>query len=175
MKQNKGITMVALVLTVIILLILAGISIGTGNKTIKQSELENIKTNMLLIKVKAKEIAENATHNLGTLFSSITDENEKAQRLQQTKNQLIGEIIDNINEFNILTEQENNELEFFGKLSTENLDDMGLTNVKSDKRNGWYIVKYDLKNIQVEIYHTKGFKVEDKTYYSLTEIQDLDI
>ena len=29
MKQNKGITMVALVLTVIILLILAGISIGT--------------------------------------------------------------------------------------------------------------------------------------------------
>ena len=52
---------------------------------------------------------------------------------------------------------------------------MGLTNVKSDKRNGWYIVKYDLKNIQVEIYHTKGFKVEDKTYYSLTEIQDLDI
>ena len=42
MKQNKGITMVALVLTVIILLILAGISIGTGNKTIKQSELENI-------------------------------------------------------------------------------------------------------------------------------------
>lgn len=30
MKKNKGITMVALVITIVLLLILAGISIGTG-------------------------------------------------------------------------------------------------------------------------------------------------
>ena len=60
MKENKGITMVVLVITIVVLLILAGISIGTGNNIIKASQLENLKTNMLLVKVKAKEYIENA-------------------------------------------------------------------------------------------------------------------
>ena len=36
MKKNKGITMVALVITIVLLLILAGISIGTGGNIIKR-------------------------------------------------------------------------------------------------------------------------------------------
>ena len=58
MKKNKGITMMVLVITIVILLILAGISIGVGNNVIKKSELENLKTNMLLVKVKGKEYIE---------------------------------------------------------------------------------------------------------------------
>ena len=46
MKKNKGITMIALIITIGLLLILAGISVGTGGKIIKQSNLENLKTNM---------------------------------------------------------------------------------------------------------------------------------
>ena len=60
MKKNRGITMVALVITIVVLLIIAGISIGAGNNAIKNSKLENLKTNMLLIEVKAKEQIENA-------------------------------------------------------------------------------------------------------------------
>ena len=64
MKKNKGITMVALVITIVLLLILAGISIGTGGNIIKRTELENLKTGMLLIEVKGKEYVENANFNL---------------------------------------------------------------------------------------------------------------
>ena len=55
MKKNNGITMVALVITIVVLLILSSIPINAGKRVIKQSELENLKTNMMLIKVKGKE------------------------------------------------------------------------------------------------------------------------
>ena len=81
MKKNKGITMVALVITIVLLLILAGISIGTGGNIIKRTELENLKTGMLLIEVKGKEYVENGNFNLGTSFDKLTDENEKNKRI----------------------------------------------------------------------------------------------
>ena len=90
MKENKGITMVALVIIVILLLILVGVSTGTGGNLIKQTKLENLKTNMLLIKVKAKEYVENANFNLGTTFEKLTDETEKNNRIQKAREELKG-------------------------------------------------------------------------------------
>ncbi len=179
MKENKGITMVTLVITIIVLLIIAGVSIGTGNKVIKTSELENVKTNMLLIKAKGKQYVENANFKLGTNFESATD---KETRIATAKGELKGTEITNANEFsgNIgITEtqlqEDNTNLRFYYKLSTQDLTDMGLSNVKSDEKNGWYIIKYDIKNVEVEIYNTVGFENEEKMYYSLTELQNLNI
>ncbi len=66
--------MVALVVTIIVILILAGISIGQGDKAIKISQLENLRTNMLLIQTKSKEYLENANFNLGTNIDKVTEE-----------------------------------------------------------------------------------------------------
>lgn len=182
MKNNKGITMIALVITIVVLLILAGISIGTGNNIIKQSNLENIKTNMLLVKVKAKEYVENANFNLGTAFDKVTDENEKNTRIEKAKAELKGEeITDNsIFNTNINISQEQlttNNLNYiyYYKLDSQNLTDMGISNVKSDEKNGWYIIKYDIKNVEIEVYNTKGFESNETIYYSLTELQDINI
>ena len=92
MRNNKGITIIVLVITIIVLLILSGISIKTGNNIIKQSSLENIKTNMLLVKIKAKEYVENANFKLGTAFDKVTDENDKNSRIAKAKEELQGEV-----------------------------------------------------------------------------------
>lgn len=182
MKNNKGITMIALVITIVVLLILAGISIGTGNNIIKQSNLENIKTNMLLVKVKAKEYVENANFNLGTAFDKVTDENEKNARIEKAKAELKGKEITDISIFNTNTnisqEQlttDNSNYIYYYKLDSQNLTDMGISNVKSDEKNGWYIIKYDIKNIEIEVYNTKGFENNETIYYSLTELQNIDV
>ena len=52
---------------------------------------------------------------------------------------------------------------------------MGITKVKSDAKNGWYIIKYDLKNCDVEVYNTKGFENKNIKYYSSNEIENLYI
>lgn len=179
MKENKGITMVTLVITIIVLLILAGISVGTGNKVIKSSELENIKTNMLLIKVKGKEYVENANFKLGTNFESATD---KETRVATAKGELKGEeIIDssifgeNMNITQDTITNDNADYIYYYKLDKTNLTDMGISNVQSDEKSGWYIIKYDIKNVEVEVYNTVGFENEDKIYYSLTELQNLNL
>ena len=182
MKKNNGITMVVLVITIVLLLILAGISINTGSNIIKRSELENLKTDMLLIEVKAKEYVENGNFSLGTTFDKITDENEKSKRIETAKSKLKGTEIENIenldSKLSITSDKFKEEKEnmiYYYKLSTQDLEDMGIENVKSDEKNGEYIIKYDIKNIEIEIYNTQGFKNEDKYYYSLSELESLEL
>lgn len=182
MRNNKGITIIVLVITIIVLLILSGISIKTGNNIIKQSNLENIKTNMLLVKIKAKEYVENANFKLGTAFDKVTDENDKNSRIAKAKEELQGEEISDIsifkNNINISQEQlsnDNSNYTYYYKLDTPNLKDMGLSNVKSDKTDGYYIIKYNIKDNEIEVYNTKGFENNKQIYYSLTEIQNINI
>ena len=59
-EDNRGITLVALVVTIIVLLILAGIGINTGISSMEKVKLEELKTNMLLIEAKARECVEEA-------------------------------------------------------------------------------------------------------------------
>ena len=156
MKKNRGITMVALVITIVVLLIIAGISIGAGNNAIKNSKFR-----------------------LGTSFNKATEE-EKTNRVNTAKSEFTGEEIVDGNIFNnntkITTEkikEDNTNNIYYYKLSTQNLMDMGLKNVKSDEKDGYYIVKYDLKNSTIEIYNTEGFDDEGNVVYSLTDIKQV--
>ena len=66
-------------------------------------------------------------------------------------------------------------LVFYYALSTNDLQDIGISNVKSDAKNGRYIIKYDIKNVQIDIYSEKGFENEGNKYYSLSEIENLEV
>lgn len=178
MKKNKGITMIILVITIALLLILAGISIQSGGNIIKRADLENLKTDMLLIKVKGKEYVENANFNLGTSFDKLTDENEKSKRIEMAKSKLKGTEIQNASElskFGITSdqfEQEKNNLNLYYTLSASDLEEIGMQDVSS---KGQYIIKYNIKDMTIEIYNTQGFENGDKTYYSLSELENLEI
>ena len=54
LKSKNGITIIALVLTVIIMLILVGVTVKIGTNSIDESEKQDIITNMISIKTKAK-------------------------------------------------------------------------------------------------------------------------
>ena len=60
-EENKGITLMALVITIGVLIILASITIKYGGESIKQAKIQNMKTNMLLIEAKTKEFVENGS------------------------------------------------------------------------------------------------------------------
>ena len=179
MKEDRGITITTLVITIIVLLIIVGISAGTSNKVIKSSELENVKTNMLLIKAKGKQYVENANFKLGTNFNNSTDKNK---RIESAKEELKGEKItdaaifeQNIGITNEDITKENDDYIYYYKLDEDDLTDMGLSNVKSDEKSGWYIIKYDIKNVEVEVYNTYGFERDGNKYFSLTELQNINI
>lgn len=164
----EGITLVALSITIIVLLIIAGISVYSGKDVIKRANLEELRTDMLLIEAKAKEYVENANFKLGIKIDEAAD---KQERINSAKQELKGKFIENTSEFgNIIGNNE--EYGYYYQLNDNDLDEMGLSKVES---NGVFIIKYDIKNLEVEVYNTQGFQANGQKYYSLTEIENLSI
>ena len=54
MKNNKGVTMISLALTILILVILATMTMYYGESAVKEAKLQDLKTNMLLIQASLK-------------------------------------------------------------------------------------------------------------------------
>ena len=158
--KEKGITLIALTVMITILLIIAGITIYGGKGTIEKAELEELKTNMLLIEAKAKEYVENANFKLGMI------ESEKESKLETAKAELKGDIIPKPD---YVQTESTGKYVFCCELTVEQLNEMGIPNVKSDEKNGEYIVVYDIDKATVEVYNSDGFNGK----YSLNEIKNI--
>ncbi len=58
LKNNKGITILALVITILVLLVLTSVSLGTGYSVITDIKLGRTVSNMALVKAKAETVYE---------------------------------------------------------------------------------------------------------------------
>lgn len=182
MKRNeKGITLVVLIITIIILIILAGIAIYTGKDSLKKANLEELKTNMLLIETKAKEYIENASFKLGvnpntdTMYKDAeqylagNDKGENINKVNEENEKVYKEQIDEVKRIGI-SEQDIETGKVY-ILSTDNIKNMGINGVESNKEEGWYIIVYNIEETTAEIYHTKGYNGK----YSLTDIEQIEL
>lgn len=131
LKMEKGITLVALVITIILMFILVGVTINYSGDAIDRAKLEDIKTDMISIKTRAKIVAEqyNFKDIESLVGSSITD--EEAQKLGITNNDKIL------------------------KWSSEDLTNQKLGVIEGDM----YVVSYDLENPNnCEVYYLHGYE-----------------
>ena len=161
LKQDKGITLIALMVTIIILLIIAGIAIYNGKETIQRANLEALRTNMLLIEAKAKGLVEEANFQLGP---------EKTGDLANIRKKIYVED----NELSAASENSNIPSEFIKDnvyvFTRETATLWGLDNVYGEPESGgYYLIAFDEENASVEIYNTLGYQGR----YSLTEIDEL--
>ena len=168
--KNKGITLVALTITIIILLIIAGISISAGGNMIKKANLEALKTNMLLIKTKGKEYVENANFKLGPKFDTAED---KQTRIDNAKTELKGTIATSDEVAQIKNKIGENKVDtdytFYSELTMSNLEEMGIKGVQLED-NETYIIRYEIDSMEVEVYNTLGYNGK----YSLTDIEKIE-
>lgn len=156
-KRNtqKGITLVALVITIILMLILFGVVYKFSKDAIEKTKLEDIKTNMLLIKGKAKTFYDrfsfseiDALPGVSYDPSGANPENYVISNRLKTKLQAEG------GTYYILEE--------------EDLEEYGLETIDMDNEK-FYIVDYE----NGEVYYSLGYTnpENEQTYYSLTELQ----
>lgn len=159
MEQDKGITLVTLVITVIVLVIIAGITVYSGLDVIKRANLESMRTNMLLIQAKAKEYVEEADFKMGP----NNDETKK---------------VEVYNSYNFKKASEVTEISLpdkftgdnFYYVTTDALNQMGLTNIAEElKDEEAYLVEFNEEDLEVEVYNTLGYDGK----YSLTELEEL--
>lgn len=131
LKLEKGITIIALIITIILMLILAGVGIHFGFDAIDKAKLEDIKTDMISIKTKAKIVAEQYNFkDIDSLIGTpLTD--EEAQKIGLTNNE------------NLL------------KWSNDDLSNQNLSTIEGDI----YVVNYDLENPNnCEVYYLNGYQ-----------------
>ena len=159
-EDNRGITLVALVVTIIVLLILAGIGINTGISSMEKVKLEELKTNMLLIEAKARECVEEANFRMGgsteeTVVDAVRTEiyevNNKLEKADSTN------VPNNTGEIDLTD---------CYVITQETFDLWGLNKIKLSEDEK-YLVKFNESRIEVEVYNTKGYDGK----YSLTQIE----
>ncbi len=158
-KSEKGITMVMLIITVIVLVILAGIGLSAGRNLLKKSELEDRVAQMQMIQAKVEEVYNehlyNGTELLGTEVNIDSDGSPDT------------------------------EIEKWYKLSRDDMNKIGIDFKPTDKF--YYCVKYDLTQEEnkegvnkeeidpIDIYYSAGYKsTSGKTYYTLSKLKDLE-
>jgi len=135
MKQNqKGITMVGLIVTVFVIVIIAGVCIYTGRDLLEEAKFEQIKTNMLLIQAKCQQVGERVVAKELTeadyIGTGITLSDSDYEKYQKTK-----------------TENDK-----WYSLSADNVkNDIGLGKIKVN--DGDYLVNY----ADNEVIYTTGY------------------
>ena len=162
LKQDKGITLLVLSITIIVMLIIAGISLYEGKNIVKNAQLENIKTNMLLIQAKGKIIAEEAN------FNKTTTENGEEQKQYLGTNLNIAISADSVLSSSITNVLQSEEMEKYYVLGQDDLNTMGLNKIEISD-GVYYIINYETE----EIIYIPGYKYEGNTYYKLSDINSL--
>ena len=157
LKNEKGVTMAMLIITVLVMVVVAGIAMTTGSNLRKKTELADRVSQMQLIQAKAEEIYNEHLYKGSKLLGE-----------EVTLNQ--GEEIRN---------------EKWYKLSGEDMKKMGIDFNPTEEF--YYCVKYDLteENSEeavdkedidpIDVYYSGGYEsTNGNMYYTLEKIKDLE-
>lgn len=171
MKHRKteaiqGITLISLTITVVVLMILAGIGIYSGKGILEKAKLEELKTNMLLIQAKAREYVEEVSFKMG-----IGSEAERTEKRNTARQEIYVESeklkkAEEIPEKLGIAENERDNCYY---LTVETKQKWGLDNLKNEEQ---YLLKFDemnLSNVSVEVYYLEGYGGK----YALAEIDKI--
>lgn len=155
-KSSKGITLVALIMTVVIMLILASTATYTGIKSYKNSQQIKFVSQLQLIQTKVDEIAQDKEFDFSTIGTTLTEEQK----------QIANKAVDN-NEFSIPTIEDDVEkyVRYFDKYALSK--DLDIDNVEED-----IIINFKTR----EVMSTVGFEYDGTIYfaqYRLPEGQQL--
>ena len=162
-KKSKGITIIALVITITVLLIIAGISVYSGKEIIKKAQLESLETNMLLIQAKSREYLEQANFKMG-INPDDNKKNDVRQEMyiDQAKLEKDDESIPE--KFGI----ENKTTCYWVSSETLTLWSLDKIELKQGER---YLVQFNEENETVEVYNTIGYD----GLYSLSKISEIQM
>lgn len=166
-KENKGITLVALTIMIVIILILAGTTIYSGKKIIQETKLEGLKTNMLLIEAKARGYVEEVNFKMGP----EKDATKKEEAIQQIYIDEVGFKKADDASLSISVPQGSGiDLSSCYCVTQDALKNMGLEKIETEEGE-YYLIQFNEDDaIVVNIYNTIGYKGN----FSLSQLEALD-
>lgn len=160
-NRAHGVTLVALSITIIVLLILAGITVYSGKNIIKKAKLEELKTNMLLVQAKAREYVEEVNFKIG-----IGSDEEKATKVENVRKEIYEDREKLKKAENIPEELGISDFSACYYLTPETKDKWGLEKLENEEQ---YLIQFNEEDVTVKIYNTEGYEGK----YLLTDIEEI--
>lgn len=150
--KEKGVTLIALVTTIVVLLILASVGFTSGTEAINFASFSQFKNELKVLQTKVNELNQNDEINVGTELT------EKQKEILNTKT--ISEII-----YNGKSEEEKNKIqEGFRYCNSEYIKNyFNLDSVKRD-----YIINVEYRYV----IYSDGFNYKGTTYYMVNQIDN---
>jgi Tfp pilus assembly major pilin PilA len=150
MEHQKGITLIGLVITIIIMLILTGVGIKIGYDAGEKTKIENIKLNMATLRTKAKIIADKNSYD--------SDTNKLVGvPIAEQEGYIISEELEKI-----LQEQESGQSKYKKCYiwEAEDFEEQGINTISINKTK-FYIIDYDTCEVFYSIGHEGMYKLSD--------------
>ncbi len=163
MKKQRGITLITLTITIIVMMIIAGITVYFGLDLIREVKLQDLRTNMLLMQAKGKECVEEVSFQKANVTDANeieTIKNENLKGIKVEENSEVQNLLQNTGKI-----QEGFEYYY---LTQQDLSDMGIQEL-SVEDYGYFIVGYNIDEIKVEVINTNGYQGN----YTLTQLNEL--
>ena len=163
MKKQRGITLIALTITIVVMMIIAGITVHFGLDLIREVKLQDLRTNMLLMQAKAKECVEEVSFQKANVTDAneiVTIKNENLKGIKVEENSEVQNLLQNTGKI-----QEGFEYYY---LTQQDLSDMGIQEL-SVEDYGYFIVGYNIDEIKVEVINTNGYQGN----YTLRQLNEL--
>lgn len=165
LKENRGVTLLALVITIVVMIIIAGIAVYTGTDTIKKAQLEELKTNMLLIEAKAKGLVEEVNFKIGL----TKPEDEGYQTKKDSAEQEVYVNGAKLKKATNISAPSSIPVSECYEVTQDAMNAWGLDGLELEEGE-YYLIKFDDTNATVEVYNTLGYDGK----YSLTEIDSIE-
>jgi len=166
MKNESGKSIVILVILTILIMIGAGIIINYAQQMMVETKEQDLRTNMLLMQAEAKKGLEEVCFRTVNMDATKAEDLVKINEIKQEF--LDGTILkDSPTEIQDATKNvpEVTFDESCYYLDEATLNEMGIKNINQEE-DGYFIVKYDFLNANLEIINTKGYDGN----YTLTQI-----
>lgn len=144
-KNNKGITLAALVITIIVMTIIASIAVYQGKEIIAKSKVQSLETNMLTIQAKARAYSEEIESKVWALSDKEDQRTQAFSEKGLTR-------INSTDEYTV---------------ENTALTAMGLGELTGEE----YTVIFSDNYKSIDVKFTAGIKYNNKLYYKLSEIQ----
>ena len=171
MKKESGMSIIMLVIITIIIMIAISVVINYAKEMWEETKVQDLRTNMLLIQAEAKKGLEEVCFRTVNLDEKKEEDLKKINEIK--KEYLDGIILNEANQDvqNTVKNIPNITVDnSFYYLEEEDLIEMEINEVDKNQF-GYFIVKYDFTNANVEVINTKGYNGN----YTLTQINmDVD-
>ena len=185
-KNNSGITLVSLVITIIVLLILASITVYSGISTVRSARLTKFTTELKMMQQKVNELYDYYTNNKSITVNNVVYTGGKEQaEAEQGQEETEGTSPETTDENKGIQEIGKDPAEFFNPNRLEEIFSAEGSGITSSSGYKYYDTEtlqgLELENMEYEFFvnvatrsvvSIEGFNDYGNIYYTLNQVRD---